>query len=139
MGGIDICLYASLLQWITSPKIKPYQIADMKIKTIYKQIAKMEHTWIKAESFLKLVYCDFKFRACCSHQAYLKFRYFKLGTLHFALNFIFYVYTLRGRLPLCLYVGWECSKGTPGGKVGSRRNIYNSIFSTSLCTIFYGL
>ena len=27
------------------------------------------YTWIKAESFLKLVYCDFKFRACCSHQA----------------------------------------------------------------------
>ena len=25
------------------------------------------HSWIKAESFLKLVYCDFKFRACCSH------------------------------------------------------------------------
>ena len=29
----------------------------------------MFHIWIKGESFLILVYCDFKFRACCSHQA----------------------------------------------------------------------
>ena len=38
---------------------------------LYKELSSpiFQSTWIKAESFLKLVYCDFKFRACCSPQA----------------------------------------------------------------------
>ena len=42
--------------------------------------------WIKAESFLKLVYCDFKFRACCSHQALNKNDTIFFQTIIFGLN-----------------------------------------------------
>ena len=47
--------YLPSLIWLLDKYISQFRlIASLKI-----------WTWIKAESFLKLVYCDFKFRACC--------------------------------------------------------------------------